>query len=120
MPTKKLSEKEIVSEGDISIPLGRFIANLWVCITPSNTEVKKMITLRLNPKLEQAVNVTAKNLGFTKSELIRQCITSYINNFKQPNAWETGQELFGKYASGLGNLSANRKKIIKEKIGLKK
>ena len=75
-----------------------------------------MITLRLDPKLEQAVNITAKNLGLTKSELIRQCISSYIENARHPSAWETGEDLFGKYASRRSDLSANRKELIKERI----
>ena len=79
-----------------------------------------MITLRLDPKLEQAVVNTAKNLGLTKSDLIRQCISNYIGNIKQPSAWETGEDLFGKYASGVSNLSENRKKLIKEKIRSKR
>jgi len=79
-----------------------------------------MITLRLDPKLEQAVNFTAKNLGLTKSELIRQCISSYISNVKQPSAWEAGEDLFGKYGSGVSNLSTNRKELIKEKIRSKR
>ncbi len=75
-----------------------------------------MITLRLDPKLEQAVNITAKNLGLTKSELIRQCISDYIAKSQHSNAWEVGKELFGKYSSNQGNLSADRKELIKLKI----
>ncbi|MFV9692151.1 MAG: ribbon-helix-helix protein, CopG family, partial [Desulfobacteria bacterium] len=37
-----------------------------------------MITLRLDPKLEQDLNNTAKNLGLSKSELIRRSIHDYI------------------------------------------
>ena len=78
-----------------------------------------MITLRLDPKLEQAVNITAKNLGLTKSELIRRCISEYIAKSSHSNAWESGKDLFGRHSSGEGNLSADRKKLLKEKIGLK-
>ncbi|MEA3548446.1 MAG: CopG family transcriptional regulator [Thermodesulfobacteriota bacterium] len=79
-----------------------------------------MITLRLDPKLEQAVNNTAKNLGLTKSELIRKSIHNYLGTLNKPNAWETGKDLFGKYSSGLGDLSTNRKELIKNKIRAKK
>ncbi len=79
-----------------------------------------MITLRLEPKLEQAVNNTAKHLGLTKSEFIRQCISDYISKVKQPSAWEAGEDLFGKYSSGQGNLSTDRKQIVKEKIQSKR
>lgn len=79
-----------------------------------------MITLRLNSRLEQAVNITAKNLGLTKSELIRKSIKEYLNNVKQPSPWESGQKLFGRYSSGLGDLSSKRKEILKSKIRAKR
>lgn len=79
-----------------------------------------MITLRLDPKLEQEVNSTAKNLGLSKSELIRKCISDYLGKVKQPNAWEAGSDLFGRYASGREDLSTNRKNLIKEKIRSKR
>ena len=75
-----------------------------------------MITLRLDPKLEEAVNITAKNLGLTKSELIRKSIRDYIAKSKHSNAWEIGKDLFGRYSSNQGNLSTDRKELIKLKI----
>ena len=79
-----------------------------------------MITLRLEPKLEQAVNNTAKNLGLTKSELIRTSIREYLGKIGSSDAWEMGKDLFGNYSSGLGNLSTNRKELIKNKIEAKR
>ena len=79
-----------------------------------------MITLRLDPKLEQHLNNTAKNLGLTKSELIRKSIHDYINKLRKPNAWEIGENLFGKYSSGLSNLSTNRKELIKNRLKAKR
>lgn len=79
-----------------------------------------MITLRLDPKLEQSVNKTAKNLGLTKSELIRKSIAEYIAKLRQPSPWETGHDLFGKYASGRSDLSSGRKELIKDKIRAKR
>jgi len=79
-----------------------------------------MITLRLDSKLEQSINNTAKNLGLTKSELIRKSISEYLGKLESPSAWETGETLFGKYSSGLGNLSANRKELLKHKIKAKR
>lgn len=79
-----------------------------------------MITLRLDPQLEKELGMTAKNLGMTKSELIRKSIMEYLGNLENPSAWETGKELFGRYASGKGNLSAERKTILKEKIRAKR
>ena len=79
-----------------------------------------MITLRLDPILEQAVNNTAKNLGLTKSDLIRKSILEYLEKLGKQNAWEAGQDLFGKYYSGFNNLSADRKVILKDKIEAKR
>lgn len=79
-----------------------------------------MITLRLDQKLEQQINNTAKNLGLSKSELIRTSISEYLNKLKQPNAWDIGESLFGKYSSGLGNLSSDRKELIKSTIKAKR
>ena len=79
-----------------------------------------MITLRLDQELEQHINITAKNLGLTKSELIRKSITEYLYKLKQPDAWEIGEDLFGKYSSSLGNLSVDRKKLAKSKIRAKR
>lgn len=79
-----------------------------------------MITLRLDQKLEQQINITAKHLGLSKSELIRNSISEYLSKLKQPNAWDIGEDLFGKYSSGLGNLSSDRKELIKSTIKAKR
>ena len=78
-----------------------------------------MITLRLDQKLEQQINNTAKFLGLSKSELIRKSISEYLSKLKQPNAWDIGEDLFGKYSSGAGNLSTDRRLLFKRKIGAK-
>ena len=58
-----------------------------------------MITLRLDPDLEHAITNTATNLGLTKSDLIRKSILEYLRKLGKQNAWEAGQDLFGKYSS---------------------
>ncbi len=79
-----------------------------------------MITLRLDEKLEQDINTTANNLGLTKSELIRRSIHEYLGKLERPGAWETGEDLFGKYSSGRGNLSTERKELVKARIRAKR
>ena len=79
-----------------------------------------MITLRLDPKLDKIVSNTAKNLGLTKSELVRKSLVDYISKLSSPNAWDTGKALFGKYASGREDLSSNRKALLKEKLKTKR
>ena len=79
-----------------------------------------MITLRLDSKLEKSINDSAQLLGLSKSELIRISITEYLKTLCKPNAWEIGREVFGKYASGVDNLSEDRKTLLKEKIKAKR
>jgi len=78
-----------------------------------------MITLRLDPNLDQIVSNAAKNLGLSKSELVRKSLVEYIGKINNQNAWEVGKDLFGKYESGKTNLSSNRKALVKEKIRAK-
>lgn len=79
-----------------------------------------MITLRLDPKLEQKVNHTAKNLGLSKSELIRKSLIEYIEKRAKQNAWDAGRDLFGNHASGREDLSSNRKEILRSRIKAKR
>ncbi len=79
-----------------------------------------MITLRLDAKLEQNINKLAQQMGVSKSELIRQSITAFIEKAEQPSAWELGSNVFGKYTSGQGNLSSDRKTLVKQKISAKR
>lgn len=79
-----------------------------------------MITLRLDPNLEKEISTVAKNLGLTKSDLIRKSLIEYLGKLDSPNAWELGKDLFGRYSSGLKNLSVDRKTILKEKIRAKR
>ena len=79
-----------------------------------------MLTLRIDQKLETDLLATAKMMGVSKSEVIRLSLSEFIQKQKKPNSWELGSDLFGKYASGDGNLSVNRKAIMKEKIKAKR
>ena len=79
-----------------------------------------MITLRLDPKLEQTINNVASQMGVTKSELIRNSITDFIKKLDKPSPWELGNEVFGKYASGRSDLSSKRKTLVKEKVRAKR
>ena len=79
-----------------------------------------MITLRLDPVLEEAIGTTARNLGLTKSDLIRKSIIEYLDKLEPPSSYELGKEFFGRYSSGMKNLSVDRKRLVKEKIKAKK
>jgi antitoxin component of RelBE/YafQ-DinJ toxin-antitoxin module len=79
-----------------------------------------LITLRLDPKLEQSINTIAQQMGVSKSELIRKSITEFINKQDKPSPWELGNAVFGKYASTYESLSKDRKTLIKDKIKSKR
>jgi len=81
-----------------------------------------MITLRLDAKLESSLVSAAQNLGLSKSELIRQSITEFLNKLDdpKPSAWQLGEAVFGQYGSQNENLSRDRKKRLKEKISHKR
>ncbi len=78
-----------------------------------------MITLRLDSKLEQSIDNTAKYLGVTKSELIRRSIQEYLSKIQNQTPWDLGKDLFGKYSSGSKDLSVKRKQLLKKKIQTK-
>lgn len=78
-----------------------------------------MLTLRSDEELENAVKTTASQMGISKSELIRISVSEFIKKQQKPSAWELGNEFFGKHASGKGDLSVNRKALLKDKIKAK-
>jgi hypothetical protein len=79
-----------------------------------------MITLRLDPELENSIQRTAKILGISKSELIRKSVADYLSRMTKSSPWELGKDYFGKYASGQNNLSTDRKLLIKKRIMAKR
>ena len=78
-----------------------------------------MMTLQLAPELEQRVTHAANHLGLSKSEFILQSLVNYLEQFEKKGAWETGQDLFGKYASGCGDLSTKRKQLLRDRAMVK-
>ena len=76
-----------------------------------------MITVRLEPELERLIEITAKQFGITKSEVIRRSLREYLKKIRaETTPWELGKDLFGKYSSGKRNLSKDRKKILRQKL----
>jgi len=78
-----------------------------------------MLTLRLDEDLEHKIDVASERLGITKSELIRRSVQTFINGISKPSPWEVGCELFGKFDSGVGTLSSNRKEIVRQALARK-
>jgi len=79
------------------------------------------LSLRLESKLERELNNRAKMVGITKSELVRNLIVDFIDReSKKSTPWELGKNVFGREGSGCGNISVDRKSILKEKLNAKK
>ncbi len=76
-----------------------------------------MVSIRLPEDLEQKLIEIAEIDKTTKTEIIKLALVKFFNDFeKSSNPFELGKDLFGKYGSKKGNLSKDRKKILKEKL----
>lgn len=79
------------------------------------------LSLRLDGSLERKLNRHATLVGVPKSELVRTLILDYLEKDSGARTpWELGEKYFGREGSGKGNLSAERKVILKEKLHAKK
>lgn len=79
-----------------------------------------MASFRLPRELEEKLASVCAREGVTKSEMIREALKEYLarrENSESP--YELGKDLFGKYGSGVGNLSTEYKKRVREKIHAK-
>ena len=71
-----------------------------------------MITIRLDPVLENTVNEVAKQLGVSRSELVRKSLIEFIDKIERPTPWGLGKDLFVQHSSDQGDLSVNRKALL--------
>ncbi len=76
-----------------------------------------MISLRLTIDLEHKLNKISKNENVSKSEIVKRALVLYFEDYhKKQSPYDLGQDLFGKYGSGIGNLSRDYKNILKGKL----
>lgn len=80
-----------------------------------------MISVRLPKELETKINILVKKNSISKSEIIKQALTMYLNENekKEESSFELGKNLFGKYGSGDRNLSTQYKEKVKKIINEK-
>ena len=78
------------------------------------------MTLRIEKKLEDDIRNLARIEGVSKSEIVRRSIVEYVSASFEARAWKIGEPLFGKYASGKGNLSQDAELLLKRKLKRKK
>ncbi|MBN1864784.1 MAG: ribbon-helix-helix protein, CopG family [Victivallales bacterium] len=75
-----------------------------------------MITLRMDKKLEEKLEIAARAKSLTKSEIIRQSLVEYLSLHSPENAHKIGEKVFGKYGSGKNNLSVDSEKMLRDKF----
>jgi predicted DNA-binding protein len=79
-----------------------------------------MLSIRLNKETEKQLDYASKQLGKSKSDMVRESLIEYLAKIESPSAWEAGKELFGKHKSGVGSLSTASSKDIAQRIQAKK
>lgn len=76
-----------------------------------------MISVRLTTEMENKLNQLSKDQNISRSEVIKQALVLYFNDYENKKTpFELGEDLFGKYGSGKGNLSKEYKTILKGKL----
>jgi hypothetical protein len=78
-----------------------------------------MTSLRLSAEMEEKVLYFSKARNVSKTNLIINALDKFFKEEEEFDSYELGKACFGKFGSGLGNLSADYKKQLREKIGVK-
>ena len=80
-----------------------------------------MFSIRLPEKMDKKLTLLAAREGKPKSEIVKDALEEHLAKQEMlEKPFELGKDLFGKYGSGAGNLAAEYKKIVREKIHAKK
>ncbi len=80
-----------------------------------------MFSVRLDDELNKKIQDMAKKAKVSKSEIVREALTEYLEaRVVEENPYDLGQDLFGRFGSGDGDLSTSYKKRIKEKLNEKR
>jgi len=76
-----------------------------------------MFSVRLDDELDKKIRALSKKTKATKSEIVREALTEYLEAREaEDKPFDLGQDLFGRFGSGKGDLSTTYKKRIKEKL----
>lgn len=82
-----------------------------------------MISVRLEPELEQQLTDLSRELRVSKSQIIKDSLSMYFDAIDArqhtKTAFELGADLFGRHASGDSGRSVRYKQGIKDKINAK-
>jgi len=78
------------------------------------------ISVRLDDQSETKLRARTRSTGRPLSEFVREAIEEKLQREAgESSPYALGKELFGRHASGDSNLSADRKRLIRKKIGEK-
>ena len=78
------------------------------------------ISVRLSEAFEAELRGRSRRRGQPISEFVREAIEEKLRREEQAaSPYLLGKDLFGRYASGDGNRSSDRKRLIRERIGEK-
>ena len=76
-----------------------------------------MFSVRLDDELDKKIQAFSEKTKATKSEIVREALTEYLEAREaEDKPFDLGQDLFGRFGSGKGDLSTTYKKRIKEKL----
>ena len=79
-----------------------------------------MLSIRLDNDTKYKLKKISQQQNISKSQLVRESINYYIelleSQKRKRSSYELGKKLFGKYGSGVGDLSTTYKQRIKKKI----
>jgi len=79
-----------------------------------------MISIRLPQELEEKLASLSASQRVTKSDIVKQALEDYFERYEEARRpYDLGKDLFGKYGSGVGTLSRDYKKRVREKIHAK-
>jgi len=78
------------------------------------------ISIRLGDQLEHRLNAVSKRLRVNKSEVVKRSLEAYLDQLEpRKSAYQLGEDLFGADASMAGDVSANYKTLLKQKLRAK-
>jgi predicted DNA-binding protein len=75
-----------------------------------------MTTVRLPADIEQKLASASQEQSRSKSDIIRDALEMFFVKEESNDSYMLGANVFGKYGNGETNLSADYKKILKEKL----
>jgi len=76
-----------------------------------------MFSVRLDDELDKKIQALSEKTKANKSEIVREALTEYLEAREaEDKPFDLGQDLFGRFGSGKGDLSTTYKKRIKEKL----